>query len=253
MEHFRLRVRHEARRGHIWELHLFPEYPRRQLREAEGLRPAPTQSRQGPDGPAPTQWRQGRVLGSCATPEATLWLRQIAEPFLLRAEAPGPIAAEQFGPAAAPRWLRPEDGMRLALAFSAARWLVTPRQRRLFREGLEELPSEVVLYWFTLCFYGYRQAAGRAALRTLFTHEEPEETGEGRPSANRRRKRQPESGPNLFSLSNGEGPEGPAPSQTRQQRPEVHNVLIRGRSDTDYKCIGSVQEGEEYNHEHPTN
>jgi hypothetical protein len=210
MERFRLRVRHESRRGHIWELHLFPEHPRRQRREVDA-----------------------RVLGSCATPEAVLWLRQIAEPFLLRAEAPEPVIAEQFGPAAAPRWLRPEDGMRLALAFSAARWLVTPRQRRLFRAGLEELPSEVVLYWFTLCFYGYRQAAGRAALRTLFTHEEPEETGEGRPAANRRRKRQPESGPNLFSLSNGAGPAGPAPSQTRQQHPGVHNVLISGRSEAD--------------------
>ena len=233
MEHFRLRVRHEPRRGDIWELHLFPEYPRRQLREAEG-----------PDGPAPTQWRQGRVLGSSATPEAILWLRQIAEPFLLRAEAPEPIAAEQFGPAAEPRWLRPEDGLRLALAFSAARWLVTPRQRRLFREGLEELPSEVVLYWFTLCFYGYRQAAGHAALRTLFTREGPEEglrpapsqtrqTDEGRHTARRKRQRQSEFRPNLFSLSNGEGPEGPAPSQTRQQRSRERDVLIRGRSDTD--------------------
>ena len=36
MERFRLRVRHEPKRGHIWELHLFPEYPRRQLREADG-------------------------------------------------------------------------------------------------------------------------------------------------------------------------------------------------------------------------
>jgi len=181
MERFRLRVRLEPKRGHIWELHLFPEYPRRQLREADG-----------------------RMLGSSATPEAMLWLRQIAEPFLLRVEAPEPIAAEQFGPAAEPRWLRPEDGMRLALAFSAARWLVMPRQRRLFREGLEELPSEVVLYWFTLCFYGYRQAAGRAALRTLFTHEGSEETSADRPSARRKRKRVSESGPSLFSLSNDE-------------------------------------------------
>lgn len=100
MERFRLRVRHAARRGHVWELHLFPQYPRRQLREADA-----------------------RVLGSSATPEAMLWLRH-------------------------------EDGMRLALAFSAARWLMTPQQRRLFRAGLEELPSEVLLYWFTLCFYG---------------------------------------------------------------------------------------------------
>ena len=181
MERFRLRVRHEPKRGHIWELHLFPEYPRRQPREADG-----------------------RVLGSSATPEAMLWLRQIAEPFLLRAEAPEPTAAEKFGPTAEPRWLRPEDGMRLALAFSAARWLVTPRQRRLFREGLEELPSEVVLYWFTLCFYGYRQAAGRAALRTLFTYEGAEETSADRPSARRKRKRVSESGPSLFSLSNDE-------------------------------------------------
>jgi len=177
MERFRLRVRHEPRRGHIWELHLFPEHPRRQPREADG-----------------------RILGSSATPEAMLWLRQIAEPFLLRAEAPEPIAAEKFGPAAEPRWLRPEDGMRLALAFSAARWLVTPRQRRLFREGLEELPSEVVLYWFTLCFYGYRQAAGRAALRTLFTHEGSEEGGTAR-SGSRKRQRQAEARPTLFAFS----------------------------------------------------
>jgi hypothetical protein len=174
MERFRLRVRHEPKRGHIWELHLFPQHPRRQLREADG-----------------------RILGSSATPEAMLWLRQIAEPFLLRAEAPGPIASEKFGPAAEPRWLLPEDGMRLALAFSAARWLVTPRQRRLFREGLEELPSEVVLYWFTLCFYGYRQTAGRAALRTLFTHEGPEEGSAAR-SGSRKRKRKPESALSLF-------------------------------------------------------
>jgi hypothetical protein len=183
MERFRLRVRHEPKRGHIWELHLFPEYPRRQLREVDG-----------------------RVLGSSATPEAMLWLRQIAEPFLLRAEAPEPIAAETLGPAAEPRWLRPEDGMRLALAFSAARWLVMPRQRRLFREGLEELPSEVVLYWFTLCFYGYRQAAGRAALRTLFTHEEPEEGSAAR-SVARKRKHEPESELNLFSRSAVNGAE----------------------------------------------
>jgi hypothetical protein len=94
--------------------------------------------------------------------------------------------------------------MRLALAFSAARWLVTPRQRRLFRAGLEELPSEVVLYWFTLCFYGYRQAAGRAALRTLFTHEGSEETSADRPAARRKRQRVSESGPSLFALSNDE-------------------------------------------------
>ena len=187
MERFRLRVRHEPKRGQIWELHLFPQHPHRPLREADG-----------------------RILGSSATPEAILWLRQIAGPFLSRAEAPSAISAEAFGPQAEPRWLMPEDGMRLALAFSAARWLATPQQRRMFREGLEELPSEVVLYWFTLCFYGYRQSAGRAALRMLLTHEEPAEQDE-EDAVIRQRKRPRETEPTLFSMTRsdlfGEGQE----------------------------------------------
>jgi hypothetical protein len=48
----------------------------------------------------------------------------------------------------------------------------------MFRDGLAALPSEVLLYWFTLCFYGYRQSAGRAALRVLLTHQEPSEDDE---------------------------------------------------------------------------
>src|SRR5579859_5608524 len=151
MERFRLRARYEPKRGLLWELHLFPDHPQHQLREADG-----------------------RLLGSAATPEAILWLRHVAATALQRAEEPEAIDSEDFGPTVAPRWLRLEDGMRLALAFSASRWLAMPRQRRMFREGLDELPSEVVLYWFTLCFYGYRQPAGRAALRTLFLHEEAE-------------------------------------------------------------------------------
>ena len=213
MERFRLRVRHEPKRGHIWELHLFPEHPRRQPRE-------------GPYGPAPTQSRQadGRILGSSATPEAMLWLRQIAEPFLLRAEAPESIAAEKFGPTAEPCWLRPEDGMRLALAFSAARWLVTPRQRRLFREGLEELPSEVVLYWFTLCFYGYHQAAGRAALRTLFTHEGSEEGGTAR-SRSRKRQRQAEARPTLFAFSPEYSDESPRATDLYKEEDKASGIF----------------------------
>ena len=174
MERFRLRVRHEPKRGHIWELHLFPSYPWRSPREADG-----------------------RVLGSSSTPEATHWLRQIAAPFLSRAEAPSPIATDQFGPEVEPRWLKPEDGMRLALAFSAARWLATPQQRRMFQKGLDELPSEVILYWFTLCFYGYRQASGRAALRTLLTHEEPGDDQQER-VFRQKRKRGGTSEPSLF-------------------------------------------------------
>lgn len=180
MEQFRLRVRHESKRGQIWELHLFPQQPRRPPREADG-----------------------RLLGSSATPEAILWLRQVSGPFLSRAEAPSAIAAETFGPQAEPRWLKAEDGMRLALAFSAARWLTTPQQRRLFREGLEELPSEVVLYWFTLCFYGYRQAAGRTALRTLLTHEEPAEHSVGDARVGKRRRPRAEE-PTLFSRAGGD-------------------------------------------------
>jgi len=152
MEQFRLRIRVQPKRGQIWELHLFPHQPRRQFREVDG-----------------------RVLGSSSSPEGIYWLRQVAEPYLVRAEAPEPIQASDFGPNSEPRWLQHEDGMRLALAFSSARWLVKRKHRTMFLKGLRSLPSEVVLYWFTLCFYGYQQAAGRAALRTLLTHEEPTE------------------------------------------------------------------------------
>jgi hypothetical protein len=134
-------------------------------------------------------------MGSASTPEVTHWLRRLAEPALLRAEEPSPIAAEAFGPQAEPRWLRLEDGMRLALAFGCARYLVKADDRRRFAEGLQGLPSEVILYWFTLCFYGYRQAAGRVALRTLLTHEEPEDrprqaAAPSKPAAARRPARQ---------------------------------------------------------------
>ena len=181
MERFRLRVRHEPKRGQIWELHLFPQQPHRPPREADG-----------------------RILGSSATPEAVLWLRQCAAPFLARPEAPSAISPEAFGPQAEPRWLKPEDGMRLALAFSAARWLTTPQQRRMFREGLEELPSEVVLYWFTLCFYGYRQSAGRAALRTLLTHEEPAEMDEAGCRAPSAQALNVKDEPTLFPMANSD-------------------------------------------------
>jgi hypothetical protein len=77
MERFRLRVRHEPKRGQIWELHLFPQQPHRPPREVDG-----------------------RILGSSATPEAILWLRQCAGPFLARPEAPSAISPEAFGPQA---------------------------------------------------------------------------------------------------------------------------------------------------------
>jgi hypothetical protein len=151
MERFRLRIRHAPKRGDVWELKLFPDRPDHLTREADG-----------------------RDLGSCSNPQAIYWLRQVAAPFLSRAFEPGPVAGDGFSAPSDPCWLQPEDGMRPALAFSAAKYLVAGEQRARFQEGLAELPSEVILYWFTLCFYGYRQAAGKAALRTLLTHEEPE-------------------------------------------------------------------------------
>ena len=150
MERFRLRVHYQPKRGQIWELQLFPDHPAQPVGESGG-----------------------RVLGSVSSPDSQEWLRGVVEPFLDRAET-SCACAEDLTTGCEPVWLRSEDGMRVALAFSAAKWLAGPHQRSMFASGLQQLPSEVILYWFTLCFYGYRQAAGRAALRTLLTHEEPE-------------------------------------------------------------------------------
>src|SRR5262249_26010822 len=173
MERFRLRVRQEAKRGQIWELHMFPNMPGRQPKEADA-----------------------KIMGSSASPETIQWLRELSDPFLQQAEAPGPIKASDFRPGTPARWLKHADGMRLALASSVAGFVTKPAQRGLFSSGLLELPAEVVLYWFTLCFYGYRQQAGRAALRTLLTYEQPEEKPEPKPRSRKRRKEPP--GPSLF-------------------------------------------------------
>lgn len=52
MERFRLHVRQEAKRGQIWELHMFPNMPSRLPREADA-----------------------KVMGSSASPETVQWLR----------------------------------------------------------------------------------------------------------------------------------------------------------------------------------
>lgn len=176
MESFRLRVRHTPKKGNIWELHLIPETPDSGRESAAA-----------------------RLLGSASAPAAINWIREVARPFFSKNGTPAKV--DEFGPKAAPVFLDPEDGMRLALALSATHYLVTPAQRRAFRERLAQLPSEVVLYWFTLCFYGDRTAAGRAALRTLLTHEEPPP----RRVAVRRKQRAPQA-PDLFSYAGrGEG------------------------------------------------
>jgi hypothetical protein len=166
MERFRLRMRHEPRRGQIIELHLFPNMPGRNPREADA-----------------------RVMGSASAPDAVQWLRQVSDPYLRQAEAPEPINAADFRPGVPARWLQRADGMRLALAFAAARYLTKAANREMFRRGLEELPAEVVLYWFTLCFYGYRQTAGRAALRTLLTYEQRDRKERMQPQGRKTRKK----------------------------------------------------------------
>lgn len=185
MERFRLRVRHEAKRGQIWELHLFPNVAGRLPRAADA-----------------------KIMGSSASPETIQWLRELSDPFLQQAEEPGPIKASDFRPGILPRWLKHADGIRLALGFASARYLTKPTQRKMFRDGLLDLPAEAVLYWFTLCFYGYRQQAGRAALRILLTFEQAEQTP--RPTQARGRKSKKREAPGLFDTmpeSNGAVPE----------------------------------------------
>lgn len=144
LESFRLRVTSTKKKGLRWEFFLVPVSPRR--------------GRKLPD----------RLLGSQSAPAAIRWLREIVRPITFRMSSG--IDINQFGPGSAPLTLPRLDGMRLALAFSAARYLASPTAKKRFREGLEELPKEVLLYWFTLCFFGERTAAGRAALRTLLTY-----------------------------------------------------------------------------------
>lgn len=61
------------------------------------------------------------------------------------------------------------EGMRVAMAFALAGRCNTVGRMHAVVEGLTNLPTEAVLYWFTLCFYGQRQKAGKAALFTLLT------------------------------------------------------------------------------------
>lgn len=179
MERFRVRVKQQNRRGQIWELHMFPNMPNRTPKEADA-----------------------KIIGSSSSPETIQWLRDLSEPFLQNAEEP--IEAAEFKPGVPARWLQHADGMRLALAFASARYLTKAAQRTAFRTGLLDLPAEVVLYWFTLCFYGYRQQAGRAALRTLFTYEQsetavqPESDSEQTPAKPKRKSRAKPKGPSLF-------------------------------------------------------
>lgn len=145
LESFRLRATYTRKKGLRWELFLVPVSPRR--------------GRKLPD----------RLLGSQGAPAAIRWLREIVRPITLRMNPAFDING--FGLESDPLTLPRLDGMRLALAFSAARYLRSPSAKKRFRERLEALPKEVLLYWFTLCFFGDQTAAGRAALRTLLTYK----------------------------------------------------------------------------------
>ncbi len=188
MERFRLRVKQQARKGQIWELHMFPNVAGRLPKEADA-----------------------KIVGSSASPETIQWLRELSEPFLEQAEEPGPVKAADFRPGAPPRWLKHADGIRLALGFASARYLTKPAQRKMFRDGLLGLPAEVVLYWFTLCFYGYRQLAGRAALRTLLTYEQPVEKPKPERKPKPRKKRTP-SERTLFEMNGAADAAEPKPN-----------------------------------------
>lgn len=97
--------------------------------------------------------------------------------------------------------------------------------REMFRVNLLELPAEVVLYWFTLCFYGYRQQAGRVALRTLLTYEQAEEKPERKPVQDRKW-RKDAGGPTLFDTSVSDA-STPGPSETIKQHAKKRTKLTK--------------------------
>lgn len=145
LEEFRLRIRHEPKRGPVWELLLVPV-----ARGGSFYRELP------------------RCLSSASSPTSIAWLRSVLVTYCKKSVPKSGLNG--FGPGAEPLVMDPEEGMRLALAFSCARYLA-PQQQKVFAERLYELAPEVLLYWFTQCFYGNRTAAARAALRELLTHD----------------------------------------------------------------------------------
>lgn len=62
-----------------------------------------------------------------------------------------------------------DGGMRLALAFRLLGRCNKLSTSNAVESGLVNLAPEELLYWFTLCAYGQRQKAGRAALTALLT------------------------------------------------------------------------------------
>lgn len=69
-------------------------------------------------------------------------------------------------------WLTHADGMRVAMLFALMGRCRTIRTAKDVQCGVADMPAEVVLYWFTLCFYGRRRKAGKAGLYSLLTTKE---------------------------------------------------------------------------------
>lgn len=114
------------------------------------------------------------VLGSARSTDAIDTLKSIVELINTKStnkESGNPISINPESE----NWVPSTVGMKLALAMVSVRYLSKTPQRNMFKTGLLNLPDEVVLYWFTLCFYGYRQQAARAAFRTLLTFEQADE------------------------------------------------------------------------------
>lgn len=61
-------------------------------------------------------------------------------------------------------YLDPGGAQRLALGILGAN---LHARARAYIRGLQDLPDEVILYWFTGCFYGFRKRAFRTALKAL--------------------------------------------------------------------------------------
>lgn len=179
LEVFRLRVRHEPKAGPIWELHLLP------------------------NAGANSFYKHARLLGSASASYSVPWLRELAGRYLKKGN-PKTIL-EDLGPDKAPVILNHEEGMRLALAFSCARYLGKAEQRKVFAQRLDEMAPEVLLYWFTLCYYGNRTAAARAALRELLLHEGDEVVRPARSVNNSPRSRQRPDNASKVIMQEGEG------------------------------------------------
>lgn len=70
---------------------------------------------------------------------------------------------------------RDRMGQRIALAYACRSGLRILDKFEKFCVNLEFLPDEVILYWFTGCFYGRRTRAFRAALVALLSSQSDDE------------------------------------------------------------------------------